>query len=340
LGNRYYDGPLSDHFDGKRFFNPGQPPTDKPLSDLLRWKLAGGQAPWPAEVSSPYRDIPPASIDTGLRLTHIGHASVLLQLPGANILLDPLWSQRASPFRWLGPRRHNPPGIAFTDLPPITAVLITHNHYDHLDIATLQRLWDVHHPQILAPFGNDRLIHLAAPGVQVAPGDWGDRFPLAPGITATLHPAYHWSARGLGDRRMALWCGFVLHTPAGVIYISGDTGYNDGAIFRTVRERYGAPALAILPIGAYEPRWFMRTQHVDPEEAVQILEDTGAESAVGIHWGTFRLTNEAADAPPKALAAALAERNMAPARFIALQPGQVWAPAHAHPGAAPAARHA
>jgi L-ascorbate metabolism protein UlaG (beta-lactamase superfamily) len=324
VGNRYYDGSPSDHFNGKRFFNPGQPPTDKTLTDVLRWKLTGKPAKWPAQVPGFDGDVPPPKVTTGLRLTMVGHASVLIQLPGVNILLDPVWSDRASPFRRLGPIRHNPPGIAFEDLPPIHAVLITHNHYDHLDIATIERLWHAHHPLILAPLGNDRLIHQAAPEVKVTAGDWGDRFDLAPEVQTTLCPAYHWSARALGDRRMALWCGFILHTPAGVIYLTGDTGYNDGAIFREVRERFGSPALALLPIGAYEPRWFMRNQHVNPAEAVQILEDTGAACAVGLHWGTFRLTDEAADAPLQALAAALAQRSIAPERFIALRPGQVW----------------
>ena len=323
--NRYYQGPPSDHFDGLRFFNPGQPATDRSLAELLRWRLGERHSPWPP--APPTRQtVPPASVNT-LRVTMIGHASVLIQAAGRNILVDPVWSQRASPLSWAGPRRANAPGVALENLPPIHAILLTHNHYDHMDIATLKTLWESHHPRIIAPLGNDAVIARAAPHVGVATADWHATVDLAPGTTVHLHPAHHWSARGRNDRRMALWCGFILATPAATIYVAGDTGYGDGQIFRDLKTRYPAIDLAILPIGAYDPRWFMRGQHINPEEAVQIMLDCGARHAIGVHWGTFCLTDEPRLEPPQRLAAELARRGLPAASFRAAQPGDVWTPA-------------
>jgi L-ascorbate metabolism protein UlaG (beta-lactamase superfamily) len=233
---------------------------------------------------------------------------------------------RASPLSFAGPRRVNPPGIAFGNLPPIDAVLITHNHYDHLDVETVARLWRRDRPRLVAPLGNDTILKEAVPDIAVESLDWGGSVDLGHGVSVHCQPAKHWSARGLNDRRMALWCAYLLTTPAGAIYHVGDTGYGDGDIFRALRARFGAPRLALLPIGAYEPRWFMRPQHIDPADAVKILRDTGAETALGHHWGTFRLTNEAVDAPPQALAAALQAAALPPERFRALRPGEVFGP--------------
>jgi L-ascorbate metabolism protein UlaG (beta-lactamase superfamily) len=320
--NRYYEGPETDHFDGVRFFSPGQP-QDKGLVELLRWQLGGGRKEWPERFESPFRDTPPASVP-GLRVALVGHATLLIQAAGLNILTDPVFVERASPVSFAGPKRVNPPGIAFEDLPPIHAVLITHNHYDHLDVATLARLWRRDRPRILAPLGNDTIIRDEDPGIAVETGDWGQSVELGPGAVAHLQPAYHWSARGMTDRRMALWCAYVVTTPAGAIYHVGDTGYGDGRIFARVRERYGAPRLAILPIGAYEPRWFMQPQHMNPQEAVRVMREVGAEQALGHHWGTFRLTNEGVEEPKQELAAALRDAGVAEERFRAMRPGEVW----------------
>ena len=324
MRNPYYRGPASDHFDGERFFVPG-PNTDKSKTELLRWRREGGRARWPKQALSPFQDSPPSRV-AGLRVTAIGHASFLVQLAGLNMLVDPVWSNRAGPFGVLGPKRANPPGVTLAAMPPIDVVLITHNHYDHLDLGTLRKLWHRHRPRFVTPLGNDVIIRRVADGADITALDWGQSTQLAPDITAHLRPCRHWSARGLRDRRMALWGAFVLTSPAGVIYHIGDTGFGDGAIFPAIPAEFGPPDLAILPIGAYEPRWFMAAQHMNPDEAVRAFIACQARSAIGHHWGTFQLTNEAIDAPPLALAAALAEHDIAPERFRASRPGEVWQP--------------
>lgn len=320
--NRYYAGPSSDHFDGVRFFNPGQPGTDRSLGDILRWRLGERRAPWPASVPvSP--SMPEARVEQ-LRISMVGHATLLIQVAGINLLTDPVWSDRASPLSFAGPRRVTAPGVAFEHLPPIHAVLLSHNHYDHLDLRTLRRLDEHHRPLMIMPLGNDAIVRRAISGARIQVGDWGDRIAISDAVTTILTRANHWSARSLGDRRMALWAGHYLDTPYGGLWFAGDTGYGDGAIFREIRALHGAPRVAMIPIGAYEPRWFMTEQHVNPAEAVKIMQDVEAEHALGIHWGTFQLTDEPRDAPTEGLATALSEAREPAARFVAAKPGGVY----------------
>jgi L-ascorbate metabolism protein UlaG (beta-lactamase superfamily) len=325
--NPYYSGPVSDHFDGLKFFSPGRANfADKSRTDLLKWQFGGGKEAWPASFPSPFSDKPPAKVDSGLRVTLVGHASYLLQTAGLNILMDPVWSDRASPVSFAGPKRVNAPGIAFADLPKIDAVLLTHNHYDHMDVATISKLARAFNPKILVPLGNDTILNAADAALAplIAAHDWGQSVALSDQVRVTLEPTLHWSARGMSDRFMALWCNFVIEAPAGRIYACGDTGYDENSIFPAMKAKYGGFRLALLPIGAYEPRWFMKEQHMNPEEAVKVFRELGADAAIGHHWGTFKLTNEGVDRPREALAKAIADAKLDPQLFRAFQPGEVW----------------
>ena len=321
--NAYYSGPVTDHFNGEHFFNPGGH-SPRGLWQVARLYTSETWSVWPLDLPSPFPpDKPPTRIDgKRARLVFIGHASWLLQAGGRNILIDPVWVDRASPFSFAGPRRANPPGIAFDDLPPIDAIIVTHNHYDHMDIATLRALWERHRPEIVTPLGNDTIMRSEIPDLQAKAVDWGDAVDLG-GVLAHTVPTQHWSARGARDRRHALWASFVLETPAGKIYAIGDTGFGDGSTFRHVAEQHPGVRLALLPIGAYEPRWFMQGQHMNPADAVEAFRLCGAEMALGHHWGTFQLTTEPHDQPLADLAAALSRTDVPPDRFRPVRPGQV-----------------
>ncbi len=323
-GNRYYNGPVSDHFDGTTFFNPGGTPPGG-FMDLLRWQFGGKRAKWPVAFDSPFPQAKPEQHVSGpdIRVTMVGHATMLIQVAGTNILTDPVWSERVSPVSFAGPRRVNRPGIAFEDLPPIDVVLSSHNHYDHLDLATLKRLKDAHDPLVFTPLGNDAIVKAAIPEMRISAHDWGDG-PKYGQFDITLEPVHHWSARGSNDRRHALWAAFVLDTPAGRIYHVGDTGFHNGINYRKAAEKYGAFRLAILPFGAYEPRWFMKGQHQNPDEAVQGMKLANVAYVAGHHWATFQLTDEPLEEPRQKLAEALAAHGVAPDRFRPMLPGEVW----------------
>jgi L-ascorbate metabolism protein UlaG (beta-lactamase superfamily) len=325
LRMKTHDGPVSDHFDGLRFFDPdGVPP--KSLGDVLRWQFGPGRerAAWPEWAPSGHADTPPPRVDGDkVRLSFVGHASWLIQTAGLNILIDPVWSARASPVSWAGPKRHNDPGVVFAALPAIDIALVSHGHYDHLDIPTLSRLAATSAPRVITPLGNDVTMRSADDAIKAEAFDWHRRVELGNGVAVTLVPTRHWSARGLFDRNKTLWASFVMETPAGKIYIVCDSGYGEGKHFRSVAQAHGPLRLAILPIGAYEPRWFMKDQHMNPSDAVKALADCGAKRALAHHHGTFQLTDEAIDAPERALHAALDEAKIPREKFVALKPGQV-----------------
>jgi len=319
--NPYYRGPVTDHFDGQRFYNPGEPVTDRSVHEVLRWQRASPKNAWPTKID--VQQIVPASRVDELTVTMIGHATVLIQIAGLNLLTDPVWSDRASPFHLVGPKRVAVPGIALTDLPPIDVILLSHNHFDHFDVQTLRKLKAGHSPLFVTPLGNDVLIRRYLPDARIETGDWGDFVSIGKNTEIHIVPANHWSGRSLHDRRMALWSGFMVRTAGRLIYFAGDTGYGTGRIFRNMRRQFGSPDLAILPCGAYDPRWFMATQHVDPEEAIQIMCDLDADKVLGMHWGVFKLTDEAWNDPAIRLSKELEARKNNSTRFQPMLPGQV-----------------
>jgi L-ascorbate metabolism protein UlaG (beta-lactamase superfamily) len=314
-----YRGPISDHFDGERFHNEA-PLEERGFRDLLRWQLHRNRGPWEPRLDAPPGPPPPVRMGRGeIRVTFVNHATVLLQVDGLNILTDPIWSERASPFSWLGPKRFLPPGIRFEDLPPIDAVLISHSHYDHLDLPTLERLDRTFHPRFIVGLGTRALLERA--GIAGAVDlDWWQHLSLSSDVTLTMVPVQHWSNRGLADRSNLLWGGYVLEGPSGTTFFAGDTGF--GPHYQQVRDRFGPVRLAILPIGAYEPRWFMKDMHMNPADAVQAHRVLEASTSVGIHHRTFRLTDEGQEEPERRLRFELERAGIPADRFWVLKNGE------------------
>jgi N-acyl-phosphatidylethanolamine-hydrolysing phospholipase D len=234
-------------------------------------------------------------------VTWVGHATLLVQMGGVTLLTDPTWSRTASPVSWLGPRRYVEPGLALESLPPVDVVLISHNHFDHLDLPTLERLARRGAgTRFLVPLGNGEL--LRSRGIEAVDElDWGEARTLS-GVEILCTPAQHWSRRGLRDERRALWSSWVVTAPDRRFYFGGDTGYFSG--FAAIGAARGPFDLAAVPIGAYEPAAMMRPFHLDPEEAVRAGRDLGARRVLGIHFGTFDLSDEPLDEPPRRFRAA------------------------------------
>lgn len=303
------------------FRNPGRH-EDRTWLDVLRWKLTSRAAPWPQPAQTKPRPAPPPPV-AGLSATWVGHSSFLIQSPDGAWLTDPVWSARVGPFGGLGPRRAQPPGLDFRTLPPIDAVWLSHDHYDHCDLPTLRRLAREHpSARLVSPLGYEDLARRAGfgPARQVML-DWWQGVELAPGCRLTATPARHWGNRLSGRRNQRLWCGWHLAGPDGALHFAGDTALDEG-LFMDVRRVLGAPDLALLPIGAYAPRWFMREQHCDPEEAVRLFLALGARRGVAMHWGTFRLTDEPRDEPVARLAGALRAAGLAAEVFKAVEVGE------------------
>lgn len=286
--------PRSDHFDGERFFNPsGNNP--KGFRDLLKWQFSRADAPWPKWVENTAKPALPATLGPReCAVTFVGHATFLIQLPGLNILTDPIWSDRCSPVSWAGPKRVRAPGIDFAVLPGIDLVLLSHNHYDHLDLPTLKRLHAAYRPLIITTLGNKPF--LADEGIDhVVELDWWQAHEPKPGVKVTVTPAQHFAARGFGDRFKTLWGGFALETPHGKLWFAGDSGYFNG--FKAIGEKFGSFDLAFIPIGAYEPRWFMEPVHCTPAEAMLIHREVRARRSYAMHFGCFPLADDSYERP-------------------------------------------
>lgn len=311
--------PKSDHYNGKHFFNLHRHARD--IGDVFTWLRTRKPARWPGWAENEKFPLPATRLSTQLRdwrVTFINHATVLIQIGPYNLITDPVWSERVSPFKNMGPRRIRAAGVALKDLPPIDVILLSHNHYDHLDLATLKFLEKRDHPQIVTGLGNAALLH--ANGIKhVSELDWWDCVEHRE-LKIHFTPAQHFSGRGVRDRDMTLWGGLWVETEAGSLFFAGDTGY--GPHFKEIAERLGNPRLALLPIGAYEPRWFMGPVHMNPEDAVLAHCDLDARESLAIHFNTFQLTDERIDQPVLDLAAALQKQEVDAATFLVLKEGE------------------
>lgn len=338
--NPYYDASRP-HHTPEGFRNNYAPSVNKSRADLLRWMWESwrNDLPRPPATPTPVQapDLAAIEVRSAARaqpgapsqpaITWIGHASVLVQAGRLNVLTDPIFSERASFLSFIGPKRAQAPGLALKDLPPIDVVLISHNHYDHLDKQTVVDL-------AARSSGKIPTLFLVPLGVKpwftslgitnVIEMDWWDQH-LHKGVEFNFTPVQHWSARSLGDRSQTLWGGFAVFAPDFHWYYTGDTGYSKD--FSDTRERFAArhPGgfdLALIPVGGYEPRWFMKEQHINPAEAVQVHKDLGARRSVGVHWGTFNLTDESLDQPPRELALARQAQGLRDEEFSVMRIGE------------------
>ena len=365
LDRVYYEGPESGHFDGERFFNPDggdngiRPPGSGGRGSFFWRTLTDDRPAWPTAVpvrpASAAELLPRATGPTTtaatpaqaaaspMRVTWVGHASVLVQTPALNILTDPVWSENAGPFV-LGPRRVTRPGIDLATLPKIDLIVVSHNHYDHLDLSTLKRLWDRDRPLIVTSLGNDAILRSA--GIAAVAADWRRAITVEgrPRVDAThywtrpirVHVTrnHHWSSRWFTDRNRALWSSFVVELPGGNLFFAGDTGFGDGRWPAEARA-LGPIRLALIPIGAFRftPGQMDSDSHIGPVQAAQVHARLGASTSIPIHWGTFRLSYEGYRTPPALLRATLActgQRGFAPA--------QIGRPVDVAPYTAPIAR--
>lgn len=318
LSTGVYRGPRSAHFNGRKFINPDGI-KENGLWEVLKWMLTRRRGIWKANLSLTPGPKPLDSIGKGIRITFVNHSTFLIQFQGINMLTDPVWSDRASPFSWAGPKRMRPPGIRFDELPAIHFVLLSHNHYDHLDLPTVKRLAAIHCPKFITPLGVLPFLekHNIHSGFEM---DWRDEEFLSDTVRIRCVPSIHFSGRGTFDRDGTLWCGYVLKSPVGNIYFAGDTGYHPG-IFKEIGDECSID-VSIIPIGAYKPNWFMSPIHCSPEEALQIHLDLKSSQSIASHFGTFALADDSQQDPLKDLSIAIQNKGISPEKFIALREGE------------------
>jgi L-ascorbate metabolism protein UlaG (beta-lactamase superfamily) len=306
----------SDHFDGTHFFNPWGHNNTKSFFDVMKWKISTTPSPWPEKGLA--NTAVPQLVENGkaasVHITYIGHATTYIQSDKVSVLTDPQFSDRSSPVSFAGPTRVRKPALEIEKLPALDFVIISHNHYDHLDLPSLLALEKKFHPHFIVPLGNAEL--LKSEGIQkVTELDW---WQSAEGFQ--LVPAQHWSARGMWDRNKTLWGGYVFELDKQKIFFAGDTGY--GPHFKMIREKCGPMDISILPIGAYEPRWFMKDQHMNPDDAVLAHLDLGSHKSFAIHFETFQMTDEAFDEPRKTLQTSLVSHQLKLEDFFIPQVGE------------------
>ncbi|HEX3717658.1 MAG TPA: MBL fold metallo-hydrolase [Verrucomicrobiae bacterium] len=310
---------MPEHHIGKKFRNL-EIASEPTIGDLFHWLFRHRPRPWPKRVKNKKFPPPPASVAPGeLAVTFIGHSAFLLQFEHCAVLTDPMFSKRASPLRWAGPKRVRPPGLRLKNLPHIDLVLLSHDHYDHMDLRSLRRLRRAFNPAVVTGLRNGPLLK-SLKLKTVFELDWWESCRVNDKATVTMTPAQHFSGRWLWGRDTTLWGGFVLEMEGWRIFFAGDTGY--AKHFKEVGKRFPGVDLALLPIGAYEPLWFLKVEHMNPAEAVRAHLDVGAQQSIGMHFGTFHLTDEGIKEPVKWLGRARAEKGIAPEQFRTLEPGE------------------
>ncbi len=307
---------ISDHYNGKQFYNL-TPTHNESLYTVLKWKLTSKRIKWPHWIEDEAIPLSPITADDKSVCTWVGHACFLIQLKGMNILTDPVYAKRASPVQFAGPKRVRAAGIPFESLPKIDLVLVSHNHYDHLDLATLKKLHEKDAPHFIVALGDKKL--LVDNGISsVQEMDWWEETNFK---ETKIHflPSQHWSARGLHDKCHSLWGGHMISQGDHKIYFGGDSGYSDH--FLQIKNKIGTPDISLIPIGAYEPRWFMKDLHMNPDDAVKAHLDLGSKKSLAMHYGTFQLTDEAIDDPLKDLSLALEKYGVSDSDFMSLKHG-------------------
>jgi len=313
LSGPRYQGPVSDHFDGKKFRNPSGREASGPSSGF-KYMRERSPGPWKRNYETFVREeeIPERVASNKVKVTFVNHSTFLIQYAGLNILTDPIWSYRCSPFQFAGPHRMRPPGVKFEDLPPIDLVVISHNHYDHFDVNTNKDLIKKHKPKFIVPLGMKKSLEkLGAKEVEEL--DWFQETSVQD-LSIMPTPANHFSSRGLFDQNATLWCGFLLQYNGHKVYFVGDTGY--GPNFKKMGEEYGPIDLCLIPIGAYQPEWFMGPIHVSPSEALQVHHDIQSKQSIAKHFGTFPLADDGMFIAQNALEVAMKAEDFDASKFI------------------------
>lgn len=293
LSAKGYSGKPSEHFDGKKFINPSGVPANG-LAQVFKYVTTRKPEPWKKNYETYVRDTPLQNPDANhVSITFVNHSTFIMQYENLTIVTDPVWSKRCSPVQFAGPSRFRPPGVNFEDLPNIDIVLLSHNHYDHLDKPTVQKLIANHNPKFVVPLGLDHLLRKWG-AKDIIALDWWESAKLEH-LSISSVPANHFTSRGTFDRDRTLWCGYIIEQKGHKIYFAGDTGYGD--IFKEIGKREGSIDVSLIPIGAYLPRWFMSPIHVSPKESVMIHKDVNSQQSIGMHFGTFALADDGPDRP-------------------------------------------
>ncbi len=306
---------MANNYDGKRFFNLDRTKVSPSFKHILKWLFTSNKSIWPKYMPNEFNDIPPDFINDGsIRISFIGHATFLIQTDGLNIITDPVFSPRAAFAKFLGPKRVSKPGIEIENLPKIDMVLVSHNHYDHLDIKSLEYLAKRDNPVMVLPIGNEKTMKKISSNTKFL--SWGESYK-----NICFEPAQHWSSRTLFDRNKSLWGTFIIKAKAGNVCFIGDTGY-DNELFKKIGSKYSDMKISIIPIGSYEPRWFMQAFHINPEEAVKIHIDLNTKLSIASHFATFQLSDESYEKPVEDLKKALSVYDIKSNDFLAMKIGQ------------------